>query len=42
MEMEDVVMLHPGVKMAAVVGVPDVKFGQAARAFIVPKRGEIW
>jgi len=34
-EVEDVVMLHPGVSEAAVVGVPDEHTGQAVKLFVV-------
>ncbi|MHB1402910.1 MAG: AMP-binding protein [Thiobacillus sp.] len=34
-EVEDVLMLHPGVSEAGVVGVPDEKSGEAVKAFVV-------
>lgn len=37
-EVEDVLMMHPGVKEVGVVGVPDEKSGEAVKAFVV-KRG---
>jgi acyl-CoA synthetase (AMP-forming)/AMP-acid ligase II len=38
-EIEDVLYQHPGVKEAAVIGIPDEKWGESLKAFIVP-RGE--
>ncbi|MBB6253275.1 class I adenylate-forming enzyme family protein [Nitrospirillum iridis] len=35
-ELERVIALHPGVKMVAVVGVPDEDKGEVAHAFVVP------
>ncbi len=35
-EVEDVLVLHPKVKEAAVIGVPDKNFGEGVCAFIVP------
>jgi long-chain acyl-CoA synthetase len=35
-EVEEVLAAHPGVKEAAVVGVPDEKMGESVRAFVVP------
>ena len=34
-EVEDVAMLHPGVREAAVIGVPDVHTGEAVKLFVV-------
>jgi len=34
-EVEDVVAQHPGVLEAAVIGVPDVRSGQAVKLFVV-------
>jgi long-chain acyl-CoA synthetase len=34
-EVEDVAMLHPGVREAAVIGVPDERTGEAVKLFIV-------
>ena len=36
-EVEEVLMLHPGVREAGVVGVPDEKSGEAVKAFVVKK-----
>jgi len=36
-EVEDVVMLHPGVKEVGVVGVPDEKSGEAVKVYLVKK-----
>ncbi|AEJ38326.1 AMP-dependent synthetase and ligase [Sulfobacillus acidophilus TPY] len=38
-EVEDVLYRHPGVYEAAVVAVPDDKWGETPKAFIVPKPG---
>ena len=39
-EIEDVIASHPKVKEAAVIGVPDEKWGEAVKAVVVPKAGE--
>ena len=39
-ELEDVIAAHPKVKEAAVIGVPDEKWGEAVKAVVVPKSGE--
>ncbi len=36
-EIEDVIAMHPGVLECAVIGVPDSKSGEAAKAFVVRK-----
>ena len=36
-EVEDVLALHPGVREAAVVGVPDERAGEAVKAVVVPR-----
>ncbi|MDX9971508.1 MAG: long-chain fatty acid--CoA ligase [FCB group bacterium] len=35
-EVEEVLMTHPAVSLAAVVGVPDAMYGEEVKAFIVP------
>ena len=39
-EVEDVLYLHPSVEGAAVIGVPDEKWGEAVAALIVVKKGK--
>lgn len=36
-EVEDVTMLHPGVREAAVIGVPDARTGEAVKLFVVKR-----
>ncbi|MGD0024517.1 MAG: AMP-binding protein, partial [Xanthobacteraceae bacterium] len=36
-EVEDVVMLHPGVLEAAVIGIPDERTGEAVKLFVVKR-----
>ena len=38
-EIEEVLMTHPAVALAAVVGVKDEQFGEEVKAFVVPKAG---
>jgi acyl-CoA synthetase (AMP-forming)/AMP-acid ligase II len=39
-EVEEVIMAHPGVAETAVIGVPDDIWGEAVKAFIVPRKGK--
>ena len=39
-EVEKVLMEHPGVLEVCVVGVPDDKWGEVPKAFVVPRRGQ--
>jgi long-chain acyl-CoA synthetase len=36
-EVEEVLMSHPAVSLAAVIGIPDEEYGEEVKAFIVPK-----
>jgi fatty-acyl-CoA synthase len=38
-EVEDVIASHPAVSAAAVIGVPDERWGEAVMAFVVPRPG---
>lgn len=38
-EIEEVLMTHPGVSLAAVIGVPDEENGEEIKAFLIPKDG---
>ena len=38
-EVEDVIVQHPAVAEVAVIGLPDVKWGEAVTAFVVTKPG---
>lgn len=40
-EIEEFLMAYPGVHQAFVVGVPDMRLGEAAVAYIIPREGEI-
>ncbi len=39
-EVEEVMMKHEGVSMVAVIGVPDDKFGENIKAFVIMKEGQ--
>ena len=39
-EVEEVIFQHPGVLEAAVIGIPDEKWGEALKAFVVLRPGE--
>ena len=38
-EVESVLMEHPAVAEAAVIGVPDARWGEVGRAFVIPRAG---
>ena len=39
-EVEEVMMKHDGVSMVAVIGIPDEKFGEDIKAFVIMKEGQ--
>jgi len=39
-EVEDALIAHPKIAEAAVIGIPDPKWGETVLAFIVPEEGE--
>jgi acyl-CoA synthetase (AMP-forming)/AMP-acid ligase II len=40
-EVEEVLLMHPGVKEVAVIGMPDAEWGEAAVAAVVKKEGHL-
>ncbi|MBC9783590.1 long-chain fatty acid--CoA ligase [Heliobacterium chlorum] len=40
-EVEEILYQHPGIKEAAIIGVPDKTRGEAVQAFVVPKDGTV-
>jgi acyl-CoA synthetase (AMP-forming)/AMP-acid ligase II len=40
-EIEQVLVQHPGVSEAAVIGVPDERMGEVGKAFVVPRSGAV-
>ena len=40
-EVEDVISTHPSVAAVAVIGVPDETWGEAVKAVVVPRSGQI-
>jgi len=39
-EIEETLLTHPAVSLAAVIGIPDEEYGEEIKAFIVPKAGQ--
>lgn len=40
-EVEDILLQHPAVREAVVVGIPDRHYGEAVKAFVVPGEGSV-
>jgi long-chain acyl-CoA synthetase len=40
-EIEEILLSHPGIAEVAVVGLPDEKWGERLKAFVVPRGGQI-
>ncbi|WP_460062584.1 long-chain-fatty-acid--CoA ligase [Streptomyces sp. YKOK-I1] len=38
-EIEEVLMAHPSISLAAVVGVPDARHGEEVKAYVIPHKG---
>ena len=40
-EMEDIILQHPDVAETAVIGLPDLRWGETPLALVVPKKGAV-
>jgi long-chain acyl-CoA synthetase len=40
-ELEEVLVTHPDVSLAAVIGIPDEEYGEEVVAYVIPKAGKI-